>query len=61
MDPLRLRLLVTFAVHNARFSAALAQQAFHAALRQYYQGGAFAGCVVKYDTPVSHLLLIGKQ
>lgn len=61
MNPLRLHLIVTFAVHNARFSTALAQQVFHAALHQYYQGGAFAGCVVKYDTPVSHLLLVGKQ
>ena len=61
MDPLRLHMLVTFAVHNARFSAALAHQVFYTALRQYYQGGAFAGCVVKYDTQDSHLLLIGKQ
>ena len=61
MDPLRLHHLLMFAVQNAWLSEALAHHVFLTAMHQFYQGAAFAGRVVKYDTPDSHLLLIGKQ
>ena len=61
MDPLRLHLLLMFAVQNSWLSEALAHHVFLAAMHQYHQGGAFVGRVVKYDTMDSHLLLIGRQ
>ena len=61
MDPLRLHLFLLMAVHNAWLSTALAHQVFLTALRQWDQGAAFVGRVVKYDTKDSHLLLLGQQ
>ena len=61
MDPLRLHLLLMFAVQNAWLSEGLAHHVFLTAMHQLYEGAAFVGCVVKYDAPDSHLLLIGKQ
>ena len=61
MHSLRLHLLLTFAVHNAWLSPALTHRVFLTALQQWYQGTAFVGRVVHYDTPEAHLLLLGMQ
>lgn len=61
VDSLRLRLLLTFAVHNAGLSSALTHQVFLMALQQWYQGTTFVGRVVHYDTAAAHLLLLGMQ
>ena len=61
MDPLRLHLLLMFAVQNAWLSEGLAHHVFLTAMHQLHQGTAFVGRVVQYDTQDAHLLLIGTQ
>ncbi len=61
MGPLRLHLLLNAAVQHASLSTALLHQVFAQAWHQLYHCMPFTGCVVKYGTQDSHMLLIGKQ
>ena len=61
MDPIHLHFVLTCAVNCCALSPVLASHVFAQALRQIAERWPLAGCAVKYDSPLSHVITVGRN
>ena len=61
MDPVRLHFFLTLAVQTCGLPPGLAGLVFAQSLRQLSERWPLAGCGVKYDSPLSHVITVGRN
>ena len=61
MDPLRLHFLLTLAVQTCGLSPGLAGLVFAQSLRQLSERWPLAGCGIKYDSPHTYVVMVGRN
>ena len=61
MDPIRLHFFLACAVDASRLPPVLASLVFAQSLCQFYERWPLVGCVVKYDSPLSHVITVGRN